>query len=427
MLHLSRTIAHFFPELLSRLGHLPKLSPNPWYSPSELTWAAIAMFILKRGSRNHFNHAAENENFIVNYHHVFKARCPHLDSTESYFRKLPPEELSKIKIELVKLLLEKKVFHKFRLFSYFLVACDGVTMYSYDYEPYPGCPYRTKNGHTTWQASVLEAKLVCQNGFAISLISEFMTKQDGDQKQDCEKKAFYRLCNKLKKQFPLLPICILGDALYPSKELFQICKNYNWKYIVTFKELSMFSVAVTIFVDQKLFPKNRKSEFLFSLYKSACRKWAFINNVPYKKHSLNWMELTEEKVNKKARIQVTTHRFVFITNFDITIKCIQDLTNAGRLRWKIENEGFNEQKNRGYKLSHKFSRKNFDAMQNYYNCLQIAHLINQLLIKSQHVKIFKGKKTEKALWEQLLAFLIVQRFYDKELELFLNHKCQFRY
>jgi hypothetical protein len=428
MLQLKLTVSHFFPSLLDRLGLLPKFRDNPWYSPSELAWAAIVMFILKRGSRNHFNQTSCKETFLVNYLNIFGLHCPHMDSPEAYFRKLSPELLIKIKTELVKTLLEKKVFHKFRLFDqYHLVACDGVTMYSYDYEPYPGCPSRTKNGHTTWQASVLEAKLVCPNGFAISLISEFITNQDGDKKQDCERKAFYRLSNKLKKEFPLLPICILADALYPSKEFFLICKNNNWKYIVTFKEMTMLTVAATAFLDQKLFPRNRKSTYELSHQKSASRKLSFINNIHYKKHLLNWVELIEEKTNEKARKKVDTHKFVFITNFEISIKNVHQITDAGRLRWKIENEGFNEQKNRGYELSHKYSRKNFSAMQNYYQCLQIAHMITQLLTKSKHFKAFKGKDSEKALWEELIAFLLLQRFYDKEIELFVNRKCQFRF
>jgi len=59
---------------------------------------------------------------------------------------------------------------------------------------------------------------------------------------------------------------------------------------------------------------------------------------------------------------------------------IQQLIKAGRMRWKIENEGFNTQKRKGYNLHHKMNRKNLAAIKNYYNCLQIAHIIEQLMI-----------------------------------------------
>ena len=50
----------------------------------------------------------------------------------------------------------------------------------------------------------------------------------------------------------------------------------------------------------------------------------------------------------------------------------------GRRRWKIENEGFNEQKNGTFKISHLCSR-NENALRIHYYFIQIAHIIRQLL------------------------------------------------
>lgn len=52
------------------------------------------------------------------------------------------------------------------------------------------------------------------------------------------------------------------------------------------------------------------------------------------------------------------------------------------MRWRIENEGFNEQKNGDCKMEHKYSRASFIALKNYYQCLQITHIINQLFVLS---------------------------------------------
>ena len=56
-------------------------------------------------------------------------------------------------------------------------------------------------------------------------------------------------------------------------------------------------------------------------------------------------------------------------------------TRGGRLKTK----GFNSQKNLDYELEHKFSRVSFVPMQNYYQLLQIAHMINQLSERSKQV------------------------------------------
>ena len=38
------------------------------------------------------------------------------------------------------------------------------------------------------------------------------------------------------------------------------------------------------------------------------------------------------------------------------------------------------QKNHGFNLHHKYVRKNFTGIRNFYMCMQIAHLIDQLFV-----------------------------------------------
>ena len=73
----------------------------------------------------------------------------------------------------------------------------------------------TQNGKTLYYHNVLEAKLVTPNGFALSLMTEFIENPgENPTKQDCELKAFYRLAQRLKKQFPRLPILLTMDGLF---------------------------------------------------------------------------------------------------------------------------------------------------------------------------------------------------------------------
>ncbi|MDR2087079.1 MAG: hypothetical protein LBP72_07875 [Dysgonamonadaceae bacterium] len=67
-----------------------------------------------------------------------------------------------------------------------------------------------------------EAKLVTADGHSLSLAGEWIENPEGVfDKQDCERKAFLRLTEKLKKQYSRLPICILADGLYPYENAFQ--------------------------------------------------------------------------------------------------------------------------------------------------------------------------------------------------------------
>ena len=62
-------------------------------------------------------------------------------------------------------------------------------------------------------------------------------------KQDCESKAFIRVAEKIKKQFPRLPIIITADGLYVSQKVIQTCTDNGWNYIIRYKEGSASSIA----------------------------------------------------------------------------------------------------------------------------------------------------------------------------------------
>jgi hypothetical protein len=62
------------------------------------------------------------------------------------------------------------------------------------------------------------------------------------------------------------------------------------------------------------------------------------------------------------------------------------VATCARLRWKIENEGFNGHKCKGYEPEHKFCRNSYSGMKNCYTLLQIARAINQSVEKSTTVK-----------------------------------------
>ena len=119
-----------------------------------------------------------------------------------------------------------------------MVAVDGTGIATFEEKHCEHCLTKTsKNGVTYYFHYVLEAKIVTSSGFAISLASEFIENPSGDyQKQDCEQKAFVRLAAKIKKNFPLLPICVLADGLYPNNTAFDICEKNNWLFIITLKD-----------------------------------------------------------------------------------------------------------------------------------------------------------------------------------------------
>jgi hypothetical protein len=143
---------------------------------------------------------------------------------------------------------------------------------------------------------------------------------------------------------------------------------------------------------------------------------------------LNWVECNEE-VSVKNQGVIKGQRFVHITDMELSNTLCVGVSQTGRLRQKIENEGFNDQKNQGYALEHKFSRVSFPAMKNYYQCLQIAHIINQLVQASQEIggliKV-RLKCTVKYLWKRLMSYMLEVLVDRTELLILTQNRFQIR-
>lgn len=405
------------------------------YNLAEIIMAAVVMFLFKEGSRNSFNTDRRQETFIKNYERIFGLCMPHMDTVEDVLRMVQPDELEKLKASLVSGLIEKKVLHKFKFLSKrFIVAIDGTGLYSYDKKHCEQCLHKTSsNGTTSYFHHVLEAKLITRNGMAISLCTEWIANDKENQfdKQDCEHNAFKRLAVKLKKLFPRLPICICADGLYPNQHFFAICEQNNWDFIVTFKDGNLPSLQEEI---QLLLPlvKSATERIITTKNTRTIQTYQWINDLQYKNTSLHWIECKEQTftintASKKTDL-VNASRFVQITNLSITSNTANEISDGGRLRWKIENEGFNTQKNGGYNIEHKYSRVSFQALQNYYQCLQIAHCINQLVEKSTTIAaLLKDKLSVNYLWKKMvLTFLLWVELEDKECSVIKEQHGQIR-
>jgi len=121
-------------------------------------------------------------------------------------------------------------------------------------------------------------------------------------------------------------------------------------------------------------------------------------------------------VFKKWRIfcRIRGSAYSGLSNIALNEDNVHEISQAGRLRWKIENEGFNNQKNNGYNAEHKFSRTNFNATKNYYQLMQIADIINQLTYKIIAIQGFIKNLglTVNALIKDILSYLKAMEFDD---------------
>ncbi|HYX18681.1 MAG TPA: hypothetical protein VE944_30800 [Nostoc sp.] len=407
---LRKIIRSHYPDFREKLTSVADHRKRKDYRSDELLTAAMSMFIFKAQSRNALNNDRRHSGkFTANFQKLFKATLPHLDAVQDFFEELPPHELEKVKVDLISRLIEKKLFYSYKMFEHYMVVVDATGVISCNWDRF-GCGLKkeSKNGNTTYLYPVLEAKLVTESGFCISLASEWIVNDNGKpyNKQDCELSAFKRLAYKLKKSFPRLPVCILADALYANAPVISICENNNWKYIITLQDGSLPCLQDQLKDD----PSTWRNSFVHrpqSTVKSTSiiQQFYWVEDLLHKKHTVHYLQC-KETISKEKTNKTLTQNFVRITNLPVSKSTVLKLSKAGRLRWKIENEGFNEEKNNGYAMEHLYSRKSFTALQNYYQSMLIGHLLNQLLEQSCKIQeLLKrfNKLTIKFLWQQLLG------------------------
>lgn len=319
---------------------------------------------------------SENERVVQNlYSFMEKAArpfIPHSVTENEFLEKLDPNELEKIQRRIVSTMIRRKSFEDARVLGKWLVVFDATELDEGNIQKNPAYLSRTyhrgeANEFTKYHRGVLEAKIYFGNNIVCSIGSEtirnseeYINKSREDVKQDCESKAFIRLAEKIKGNFPRLPIIILADGLYVSQTVLEICENNGWDYIIRYKEGCASSIAE----DYRSLPEIERVEDTIE----------FQNDIMFQERDVNLVYYQEKK--KKSGKESRTE-FAWITNIRITKNNVKKIIRAGRCRWKIENQGFNRQKHWQGNIGHACSW-NETAQKNHYLMEQIADFVKQL-------------------------------------------------
>lgn len=404
---------HFFPDLVERLHQVadPRQQGSIEYTIEEILYTIIMKNVCNITSMQKMTDEFNNENVVKNMSAILGTKeredVPHYVTINECLEKLDPLELEGLRKTMVYTLLRKKSFNDAKfLKKYWMIIIDGTGLFYFKRKHCENCLKQVKNKgtkdeQTFYYHKVLEAKIVLGDNTVISIASEFIENESETvSKNDCEQNAFKRLEKKLKKEFPRLPICILGDSLYASEPVFDVCKKNDWAYLIRYKDGSIPSIAGEFNTIKEMNEAEEHVVFEEKEYKRRKRenvkhqiKW--VSELPYKKHEVTVLELKIEKDGKASG------SFQWLTNLMITGKTAYKFAQAGRKRWKIENEGFNVQKHQRYEIEHANSLHS-QAMKNHYLLTQIADILMQMY-EFKNKTIRKVKRIIKNISSQLLA------------------------
>jgi hypothetical protein len=134
-------------------------------------------------------------------------------------------------------LQETKHIDKFRFFKQLLIPLDGTEYYSSNKIHCDKCSTREhKNGTVTYFHSAITPVIVHpQYRRVISLPPEFITPQDGHEKQDCESVAAKRWLCGAGAKYAELGATILGDDLYSRQPICEVALKQGFNFIFVCK------------------------------------------------------------------------------------------------------------------------------------------------------------------------------------------------
>jgi hypothetical protein len=380
-------VAHFFPDLRTWLGEVGDRRDQNLitYGRRFLLWMGLMGFLLKLGSRRRIRFELDSPQALANLNRLSGSQqvaMAHSDTLNYFLGRVPPASLPALRRKMVQRLLRMKALDNGRLMGHFLIVIDATGQLRFNQRHCEHCLEQKHGQQTLYFHNVLEAKLVTPEGLAISLDSEFIENADPQaSKQDCELKAFARLAERLRKSYPQLLLCLCFDALYANGTVMDICRENNWKYLITFKEGSLPAFWADYQGLLQLVPGNRATH---TTDEGIKQNFAWVEQMEHvddrkRRHRVNALQCRERRDGED-------HFFAWLTNFSVNRQSVAALANrGGRCRWKIENEGFNLQKNGGFNLEHAYSTGKLE-IKNFYVLLQIAHLILQLMERGSLLK-----------------------------------------
>jgi len=236
-----------------------------------------------------------------------------------------------------------------------LCALDGTHFFSSNKIHCENCSTKEhKNGTITYSHAAITPVFVAPGqSRVISLPPEFITPQDGHNKQDCENAAAKRWITAYAPVYGDLGITILGDDLYCRQPICTLILDNSLHFILVCKPDSHKTLYQWI---DELHAMDAVQTLVKKIWTGKTHRtytYRFINKVPLRDGEdaleVNWCELTITSATGRR-----LYKNAFATDLEISKDNVKQIVADGRARWKIENENNNILKTKGYHLEHNF-------------------------------------------------------------------------
>jgi hypothetical protein len=223
-----------------------------------------------------------------------------------------------------------------------LLALDGTGYFSSTQIHCASClETQHRTGTVTYRHQLLGAALIHPDRReVIPLMPEPIIKQDGTEKNDCERNAAKRFITHLRQDHPHLKVIVTADSLSSNAPHIEILHDHHCHYILGVKE------GDHPFLFQQVAAAEQAGRVTYydrdDPQTGLRHRFRFVSDVPLnashtdlRVHFLECWEWDGDHVQ----------HFSWVTDLRVNKGTVYQLMRGGRARWRIENETFNTLKN----------------------------------------------------------------------------------
>lgn len=363
--------------------------------------SAFAMFVLKVPSLLQFDGLRQDTATKANLNNLFGIEnIPSDTSMREILDRVDPNDLRGAFTQVFSKLQRGKALEDYVFMNgFYLLAIDGTGYFSSKSVYCQNCleKHARDSDCITYHHQMLGAVLIHPDQkVVIPLCPEPIVKQDGGQKNDCERNACRRILEWIDKEHPRLKLIITEDGLASNAPHIRDIKARGMSFILGAKPgdhkylFEEFDLA-----------GNRTKQVVVRDDKKSVHILRYVNGLQLNEKSddtiVNFLDYAECRADGKEL------HFSWVTDIEINDDNAFKIMRGGRARWKIENETFNTLKNQGYEFEHNYGHgyKNLSIVMPLL--MMLAFLIDQAQLLCCNVvqSALANKKTLSALYRSI--------------------------
>jgi hypothetical protein len=294
--------------------------------------------------------------------------------------------------------LEEMVFVE----GHYLLALDGTGYFSSQEIHCESClETHHRNGTVTYSHQLLGAAFIHPDKReVIPLMPEPIVKQDGSEKNDCERNAAKRFVTKFRRDHPHLKVIVTEDSLSSNAPHIETLHAHDMRYILGVKEGDhAFLFAQVAEAEQAgrvtYYDREDRHQGMHHRFRFVC---GMPLNESHPSLRVNFIECWE---TGKGKVQHCS----WVTDLRVNKGTVYRIMQGARARWRIENETFNTLKNQGYHFEHNFGHGYEHLSVVFAELMMLAFLVDQ--VQQLCCPLFQEARakwgSKRLLWEKMRA------------------------